>query len=176
MHLFFEILKGTPTWVYALFCYLTYLGIKSTERRVVPFKQVFILPIVFTLWSFHTLVTKFPLTVYTTTLWSFSILAGYYLGWHLNRSCSIQADKIKRLIALPGSLTPLISFLVIFAAKYYFGYTFATDPESAHSILYYGTYIALSGGVTGTFIGKLLSFYHKYKFAKHTELSISKKA
>ncbi len=175
MNTFFEILKGTPTWVYALFCYLTFVGLKASAPQVIALKKLFILPVIFTVWSFYTLVTKFPVTMYTSTVWSFSVLAGYYLGWYLNRPSIIQADKLKRLIALPASWVPLISFFLIFAAKYFFGYTYAMHPEAKLNFLYYGPHIALSGIISGIFIGKLLCFYHKYKFTKHTDLSISKR-
>ena len=176
MNLFFEILKGTPWWVYALFCYLMVLGLKASKPGIIPFKKLFILPIFFTLWSFYTLITRFQITMLTSIIWSFSILAGYYLGWYVHRSKPIQADKLKRLIAVPGSWAPLLSFLVIFSSKYFFGYTFAIHPEAKSSILYYGPCIALSGIITGFFIGKLLCFFHKFKFSTHTDLSSSKRA
>lgn len=173
--LIFEILKGTPWWVYAIFCYFTVMGLKATKPSIIPFKKLFILPVIFTVWSFYSLITSFQITMLTSLTWSFSILAGYYLSWHVHRSKPIQADKMRRLIALPGSWAPLLSFLIIFASKYFFGYTFAIHPEARASIAYYGPYIALSGTITGFFIGKLLCFFHKFKFSEHTDLSSSKR-
>lgn len=175
MSYFFEILKGTPWWVFALFGYLLSVGLKAGKPHIIPFKKIFILPILFTAWSFYNLITQFQVTPITSTIWSFSILTGYHLGWRLYRSRPIQVDKTKRLLALGGSWIPLFTFLIIFAARYFFGITFALHPEAKLKIAYYGSCIALSGCVTGLLIGKLLSHIYKYKFTEHTDISPSKR-
>lgn len=174
MELIIGILKGTPWWVYALFCYLTVLGLKAARPSVIPLKKLLIFPVIFTIWSFYSLITTFDITMLSSLTWSFSILAGYYLGWYAHRSKTIQADKTTRLIALPGSWAPLLSFPAIFSGKYFFGFTFSSHPEMRQMLAYYGPCIALSGIITGFFIGKLLCFFHKYKFCPHSDLSASK--
>ncbi len=170
MAFIFEILKETPWWIYGLFCYLVTLGLKATKRRTIPLKQLFLLPSIFTLWSLYSLATKFQTNIYLSTIWALSILAGYYLGWGLTRPQKLQADKKRRLIVLPGSWAPLISFLLIFSGKYFFGFTYATNPDASHSLAYLGPDIGLSGILTGIFLGKLLCIWHKYKFCEHTDL------
>ncbi len=166
-----EALRKTPWWVFALFAYLVVLGVKALKERTLPLRKIFIVPALFTIWSLYSLITKFHLNIYLSPIWGLAVLVGYFASWHLSLRIRIRADKKKHLITLPASCVPLISFLLIFSAKYFFGFLYATDPQAKFNVAFLGTDLAISGLINGIFVGKLLALIHKYKTTPHTDIS-----
>ncbi|NGX37998.1 MAG: hypothetical protein K1000chlam2_01167, partial [Chlamydiae bacterium] len=59
MELVINALTGTPWWVYLLFVYFLYVGIKSLKPRVISLKKILILPLILFVWSLYGLIVKF---------------------------------------------------------------------------------------------------------------------
>lgn len=162
-------LKGTPWWVYVLFFYLLFIGIKALKPAVVSLKKMFILPIIFIAWSLYNLITELydPLHL---GFWIVSLAAGTLLGWLMIRSFPMKADKKKNLITTQGGPSTLILILLIFSTKYFFGYYTATHPEAMENLSFVFFRLAASGLITGMFVGKALCIGYKYKKSDHTDL------
>ncbi|NMU93802.1 hypothetical protein HGQ98_31645 [Achromobacter ruhlandii] len=47
----FEILRRTPLWVWALFAFLLYRGIRALRPRQVSVTRTFLLPVLFLVWA-----------------------------------------------------------------------------------------------------------------------------
>src|SRR3990167_9683209 len=96
-------LSHTPTWVYLLFAYLMWVGIKAFQTRIVSLKKLFIMPAIFTYMSVNTLMTSFDIHLFEITTWTISILIGIGIGWFdiYIKYNQIKVDKQKHLIQVP---------------------------------------------------------------------------
>ncbi len=162
-------LKGTPWWVYALFIYLVVVGIKTLKPQIVSLKKIFILPLIFIVWSLLALGGKLSLGL-DLSFWIPSFILGIFVGWGLTRSLRIKADKKKALIKVPGGPLTLVLILVVFGVKYYFGYTYATDPEARMNFNTVAADLTSSGIITGMFFGRLFCYLSKWRNSPHQDL------
>ena len=160
-------LIGTPWWVYLLFVYFLYVGIKGLKSRVISLKKILILPLVLFIWSLYGLIAKFH-GVVEIFIWAFFIVIGYGIGTNLVKRLKIRADKKKLLVRLPGSQVTLFLVLTIFILKYFFGYYYATHPEV--SLHVHIADLIVSGTISGIFIGRMVSILKKFGKAKHEKL------
>ena len=169
-------LSNTPWWVYALFIYLMIIGIKASKTRVLSIKKLFIIPVIFTCLSIHTLTTSFDIHVMEVSAWGSAMLIGTLFGWAevYRQHMHIRVDKVKHLIQVPGSWITLALILIIFASKYYFGYELDRDPELIHQNAFEYSMLIVSGTCTGLFIGRALCYLFKYNNTEHMDLTESK--
>lgn len=157
-----EIALQTPWWVYALFVYLMYVGVKASRPSELPLKVLFIIPIIFTYMSVHTLLVSFKVDGSSVSIWATSILVGTFLGYLQIFRVKLTVDREKGLIRVPGTWSTLIIIFIIFATKYYFGYELAVDPALASNTIFEFTALGVSGLCTGMFIGRLICYLHRY--------------
>lgn len=160
--LLIDILKGTPWWVYALFVYLVINGVKSLKPHTIPLKKAFILPVIFLVWGLSSLSAKLG-TFLNFGLWIGCLAVGAWLGWHLVRHVSVKSSTHGPVITSPGGPLTLILILAIFFVKYFFGFTYATNPLASTDIGFVRADIILSGFLTGMFVGRALHYWYKWK-------------
>ena len=170
-----EGLKNTPIWVYILFAYLIFVGIKATKPRQVQLKQLLIMPILFTYFSIETLINNMQVTVLAVVILAISMMVGTALGWWQIHKLPIKVDKEKRIFEIPGSWSTLIIILIIFSSKYYFGYAMAIDPHVLENTGFEVAMLSISGICSGLFIGRLLNYLYRFNVSEHVSLKISKK-
>ena len=163
------ILKGTPWWVYALFSYAILTGIKAMKPRVIPFKKIFILPSLFLAWGLYSFSTKITATL-DIAIWLPFLVLGVLTGWKLTSFSKIQSDKENALIKLPGSAQTLVLILLVFSTKYFYGYSYATDPGLKGNFIFVASDLISSGSITGIFLGRVLNIWQKWKNSAHIEL------
>lgn len=162
---------STPTWVYLLFFYLVWVGIKSSKTGVVSLKKLFIIPCIFLCMSLHYLVTVLDFSYLVVSSYVISLLLGIYFGHLLIIKKHIQVDKKKLLLNIPGSWSTLIIIMIIFFSKYYFHYKISVDNAIMQSILFKEIFIASSGILTGLLIGKAVGYWRKLKIEEHVDLT-----
>ena len=101
-------------------------------------------------------------------------MASYFIGglggWWVYRNVSIQADKNKRLIKLPGTRSTLISILLILFSRFFFGYLHSTNPAGFKNGFLIYSDIITSGLIVGFIIGRALYFFYAYRQSRHTNL------
>ena len=158
-----DLLKGTPSWVYILLFFLIYKGIKAIHGSTKRLTKLLILPAVFLVLSLHKVTDPYYYILF--------LILGLIVGWMLYRNIKIRADKVKHLIALPGSVLPLILILIAFAKGYYFGYESAVHPEYLKQHWFTLLTLITSGFFSGIFIGRAAVFLYKYKNAQHEDLA-----
>ena len=165
------IIHGTPVWVWFLFGYLIYRGIKGLKSRIMPLSNVFIMPGIFLALSLQNIVSRmcacFDTTIFLTYL--LFLLFGIVIGWMIVLRMKVVVDKKRHLIAMPGSVFVLIFTLLIFGVKYFFGYMKAVNPE-AISFFAIVSFVGISGVIAGITIGRMLHYLYLYKKASHTDL------
>ncbi len=165
----FEILGGTPWWVYLLFFLLVGIGFKARKPQVMSLKKVFILPLAFTAWSLYSVFTSSNVFFYIF-IWLPFLVAGGVFGWFLYRNIKIRADRKKQLIEIPGSWGTLALILIIFATKYTFGYLYSEYPHTRKDVFVYGLDMITSGAITGMFAGRALLFVRKFLRSPQVDL------
>jgi hypothetical protein len=156
-------LKTTPLWVYVLFFYLLFIGMKATKTNSVPMGKLAVLPIIFFVLSIHTLIAQLQVNLVTVSAYILSIGLGTWGGWLLVRNIAIGYDKTTKLLTLPGSWVTPVLILLIFFSKYYFGFELSMYPSKAESTEFDLAFLGVSGVCTGLFIGRLLGYYLKIK-------------
>jgi hypothetical protein len=149
-----QIVAGTPWWVYVLFIYLMRLGFYATKSHIIPVKKIFIMPMIFLVLS---IVSMFgmALNAFNLSIWVASILVGAVLGWLQYKALRIKAVKNKASLYVPGTWSLLIIITLIFSIKYYFGYTISIDPNVLMQPQYTAWILGLYGLFSGLFIGRL---------------------
>lgn len=153
-----DILRGTPLWVYAIFAYILFIGIRATKPQKTSFYKMLILPIVF---LFLTLYKKYNLELSHLLIYAVALIIGILIGWILTSKLKITVDKTTKMVSMPGTYSVLILSLAFFVIKYYVGFTYATDPIQKTNILLYGLDQVASGLITGRFIGRVIYLYKK---------------
>ena len=164
---------NTPWWVYLIFIYILFIGLRAAKGGVIHIAKLFIIPIVFLWLSIDTLTGSVGVTSAHVLLWLAGILLGSCVGvWQLGR-LKIEVDQTKKLIKLPGTWTTLIFALAVFVAKYYFSYEMAVRPSVIHDHGFVYSMLIISGFLTGTFVGKVLYALYKLKVGPQVDLSVS---
>lgn len=159
-----QAIKGTPVWVFIVFGYVLFIGIQALKARTVPVLRLFILPAAFLLWGVYAALNKLssPIAVLTYII---TLLLGSMLSWLYYRKLKIKVDHSQQTVTLPGSSVTLILVLLIFSAKYFFGYIYATNPLAHENLLIQMASLATSGMITGIIVGRAGAYYQKYNCA-----------
>lgn len=140
-------LTTTPWWVWAILCYVIFIGIKSTRDRIVYLPKLFILPVI-SLGLKYEIFTSGDgglLIVYFSCM-LLSFVAGFFLGL----KAKVQILRTIKSVKLLGSYRMVGLLSSYFCIKYALGFLQATDPGLAFR------YMALDTAITALLSGYLL--------------------
>lgn len=156
-----HIFLGTPWWVYCLLAYLIFTGVKAKGPATIPVKKLFVFPAIFIIWSICSLVSKVDTSnVLLILIWIAFVIVGHLIGLRITRTANVQVDRINDRITIPGSGWAMLLVLMgIFSIKYYFGYSYATNPTAKVYLLPID--LGFSGLVTGIFLGRAWGYFRK---------------
>ena len=159
-----EILKGTPFWVWLVLVFLLKRGIASLQDREVRLNRMFVLPLIFLVWGFHSIVSN-PNHLETSILMMlFGLLIGCSVGWRLWKNQEpLRYNIEKTMIISPGSYLPLFLSCSAFFIKFILGVTFAFHSEFNNSLDYLMIYAFLTGFIDGLFWGRLFHLMQSFK-------------
>ena len=172
MQFVIEAVARTPYWVWALFAFLLFIGIRGLKPTTAPFARLAVLPVVFLAWGLSGFATTYGLRPVGMAVWIAALAVGVGFGWLVARSIEIHADKERGLIRLPGNTLNLVLILIIFATKYTLGVLAGFRPSITGELLYMATDVGVSGLLTGMFAGRLFGLWRKYKAAPHENLAV----
>jgi hypothetical protein len=174
METIIQFLKNTPTYVYFIFIYLMYVGIKSCRNRVVSIIRTPIIGMVFLYLAGNTIYKSFPDTGAIWGVFLLFLTAGAFLGYLLVYKQKIQVDKKKNLIALPGTWTTIIILFIIFTCKYYIGYIHHEKIEMFQNRGFQFFALGIMGVSSGLFVGRSINYFYRYFTGPYTELTKTK--
>lgn len=160
-----DIIWGTPYSVWVLLAYLLMVGIKATQKNVFPLWRMGIIPIIFILWSFHSIYYKCMSCPQFFGLWFIALMAGVLIGYQIMVRLKVSLDSSK-LVHLPGSYIPLLFSMLFFILKYGVGVTYALYPIMRTNVPLFSFDLCLSGLISGIFLGRF--GYVLYKYVSHT--------
>jgi hypothetical protein len=163
------VLRHTPAWVYVLFAYLVWQGVRALRPRLLRASRIVIAPGLFILWGLAALVQADAPATTIAPLW----LGGAVLGGLLGLATGprlLAVDHPRNLISLPGSRAPLTRNLVIFGLHYGLNVAAALLPWRAQLV---AGDIAVSGASAGYFVGWLVVLIRRYHHAPDADLSLA---
>jgi len=168
-----SVIANTPGWVYILFIFLVYRGVKAFKPRIVRLIKIFILPFLFLLMSLH-MSSNVPVGNFLQfVVGILALLVGAGIGWVDILRFPIKVDRQHQLLEIPGTWSILIIVLVVFFANYYFQYMLHAQPIVAQQNSFVISMMAVFGAAKGYFIGRALALWHCFKRPKIvTDLSI----
>lgn len=166
----FSFLVNTPKYVYAIFFYLLYGGLKATKERTVSIYKSMLLTMAFAGISLDLLIKILSINMDVLAVWIFSLGMGIWFGWLQVKRIDIKVDKLKKLLLLPGTWTTLCIVLCVFSLKYYIGYQRFNDPHIMEDIFFQISALSISGISTGIMVGRLLNYFNRLRNAEHTDL------
>lgn len=155
----YQILVHTPPWVWILFAYLVWQGIKAMQPRTIPIWRALIVPVVFIVWGisrigFGHLGSPWPLVA-----WIAAALLLLPLGVLTPRP--FEVDHKTGEIIRPGSAFALIRNLVVFTLQYAVGVISAIDAGDRALAIIVGR--AISGATAGYFFGSMIALLLAYR-------------
>ncbi|MDR1235572.1 MAG: hypothetical protein LBJ96_01050 [Holosporaceae bacterium] len=107
---FFKILSGTPMWVFFIFAYLVFIGIRATKDRTVHIGKIFLMPGIF----FAQFLIKLIIT------WRLDICAIFFTALIVSLFIShffVKHEQLKvrgKYVFVGGSCETLIVVMIIF--------------------------------------------------------------
>ncbi len=117
-----EIILGTPWWVWILFAYLIFVGVRAIRARVVYLPKLFIIPAILLYLKKDVILSPY-----------FAVfgVVGLYTGFVIAKKINLKPISGELSIELPGTYSTLLLLLGFFLIKYFFGYLHYTNTEIA---------------------------------------------
>ena len=151
-------ISGTPTWVWFIFAYLIFVGIRATKTRPVYIPKLFIVPVVISGLMYKTFMSG------STSLWIGYFTCLFFSSLFSFKFLAMQNAKITKegmFVKLPGTYWTLLALVSIFIVKYSFGYISATQPALYKELQ--GLELSISGLFSGYFLGKAVNYFLLFK-------------
>ena len=161
MNLFSGLLHGTPIWVFALFGYLLWAGIRGLTVSARKVSRVWITPVIFIAWGVVGLVMRSGPLGENLLHWLVAALVGISVG--ILARVPLEVDPRKNLVVQPGSVIPLIRNVAIFGAHYALNVLASMKPEISAQYMTWDIYV--SGASAGYFAGWAIRFARSYRQA-----------
>lgn len=152
-------LKFTPWYVYLIFFYCLFIGLKCTKDGVVSIYKMMIIPVVFVCLSLESLFTNFKLDALLVYGYVGALILGVLLGALQGKLQNVSVDNDKKLIAIPGTWSTFFIIMVIFCSKYYLSYALQSDPALTVNTHFELGFLAVSGVTAGLFLGRTVYYW-----------------
>ena len=155
----YQVLVHTPLWVFALFAYLVWQGIKAMQPRRTPIWRALIVPAVFIVWGVSRIGFGHQDGTWPLIAWIAAALALLPLGVLTPRPFDV--DHTTGEIIRPGSAFALVRNLVVFSLQYTVGVITAINAGDRALAFIAGR--AISGATAGYFIGSTIALLIAYR-------------
>lgn len=147
-----DLLQGTPLWVYAIYLWICYYGIKAALGASENRRSLLILPVVLVVWS----LTSLAPSLLSSSAWGGGVVVGSLVGMLLFNAKGARLDASGETLVLPGTWMTLLISQLFFAVKYYFGYQQAVHPLLMNTPAMLIAISAISGFTVGLFCGRAI--------------------
>jgi hypothetical protein len=169
MQFAYQILIHTPLWVFPLFAYLVWQGIRAMRPRTVTIGRSLVVPAIFIVWGLSGLAARSQDGIWPLLTWGAAALVLGLAGFLTAKP--FELDHTTGEIKRPGSVVPLIRNVTIFALQYAVRVIAAVDPDGRATATLLGR--AVSGAMTGYFLGRSVALLRKYYKQRQADLRIS---
>jgi hypothetical protein len=169
MRFAYQILIHTPVWVFPLFAYLVWLGIKAMRPRTTTIQRSLIVPAIFIIWGLSGLVSQSHDAISPLLAWLAAALVLGATGFLSAKP--FELDHTTGEIKRPGSVVPLLRNVTIFALQYSVRVIMAVDPDARTTATLVGR--AVGGAMTGYFLGRTVALLRQYQKQQQADLKTS---
>ena len=158
-----QVLKGTPTWAWAILVSLIVLGVNQLRARVVSRYSVLIAPVIFLFVGFMAAgrgpvgFTAWALTLIATAAFTFFV-------WQPTGSARYDARTDR--LNLPGSVIPMLLMLAIFLLNYVINVALAINPALRSEMIWQVGPAIILGALSGVFIGRALTLFRMNRLSQ----------
>lgn len=160
-----EVLRHTPPWVFLLFGYIAWMGVRGLQTRNLPLVRVWIMPIVFILMGVSGALARHQPAALAIPAWALGALIGAVPG-ALTSPRHIEYDRPAGRVRFRGSVFPLLRNLTIFGVQYVLAVAAARGTAGLAVWA-----IAVSGVSAGYFLGWTAAFVARLNRAPHATLA-----
>lgn len=167
MRFAYNVLTHTPLWVFPLFTYLVWQGIRAMRPRTTRLSRALIVPAVFIVWGVSRLGLRLD-SVWPLVAWITAVLALTPVGFLTPRP--FELDHATGEIRRPGSVFPLIRNVTVFALQYTVAVIAAVDPDGRTAAAIFGR--AVSGATAGYFIGSTVALLRQYREKRDGDVAV----
>jgi hypothetical protein len=151
-----QILRGTPTWVYALFLGLIVLGYLQSKPREVAPAMIAILPAALGVFSLSRVLAVFGPEPLALAAWAAGTAAALLLNRALKQPAGARWSEANRSFHVPGSWVPLALMMAIFFARYALAVSQVMVPDLLRSAGFAGAASFGFGLLSGAFLARAL--------------------
>jgi hypothetical protein len=152
-----DILLGAPLWAWFVLAGLIVLGGLQTMSRRLPLAAILVLPVVMTAFSLYSIGVSFADPLASFGAWGTGAVAALMLnGLMLRSPGGVRYDADAKRFELPGSFTPLVLMLAIFATRFAMTATAEVNPAAAASAGFVLATSAALGFLAGVFASRAL--------------------
>jgi len=149
-----EILKRTPSWVFALFFVLVAMGYFQSKDRAMGRGKVSILPVAMIALSFYGVLSAFGMVSVGVISWVVGFGVVVWLGAKLATPRGVSFSTETQLFSVPGSWLPLALMMAIFFTKYAVGVILARQLPIASEPVFIGSISLCYGFLSGVFFAR----------------------
>ena len=159
-------LAHTPPWVFLLFFYFVWRGIRAMRPADVTLPKLALLSVILTIWGVYELIRVYGLEPDVCGLWVVGLVIGIGIGLLMLGRVKISVDPASGVIHRPADFSLLPLILMAFAVKYTFGAMAVINPALLQEFSMRLADLGLSGVFTGIFIGKFAVYATRYFSAR----------
>ena len=154
-----QILAHTPTWVFAVFALLLWLGGRQLRANRIGLPRSAVMPVAMTGLSLYGVLSVFSHQPVAALAWGAAALVAGFVVAQRTAPAGTRYDAATRSFHLPGSAVPLALMMGIFFTKYAVGVQVALHPALANDAAFALGVSALYGAFSGMFAGRALRLW-----------------
>ncbi|MBL6931802.1 MAG: hypothetical protein ISR45_02550 [Rhodospirillales bacterium] len=157
-----DALTDSQFFAIILIAFLIWIGMRAIRPRTIRYRQLYILPSVFLAISFNQLFNSYTFSIVGLLAWLVAALSAGVMSWRSAEKTQIQIERKAGRIGLPGTWLTLSLVLVFITARLYFGRQLSVTPQLRSDFAFTAQILAISGVVTGYYLGRSCSFLLRY--------------
>ncbi len=124
-----EVLKHTPSYVWAILAALVVAGGLQMRDQVVSRTRVLLIPVVLGLYSVWSALATFGMQAQVVAAWAVGVGAMVSLARVVRWPSSVAFVPERNAFAIAGSVVPLLAMLGVFATRYVATVTLILNPQ-----------------------------------------------
>jgi hypothetical protein len=149
-----QILQNTPSYVFAIFVALLFMGGQQLFTRTVTLRRVSIMAAVMTGLSLYGTYSAFSHQPLVMVAWIAAAAASFFVVLSRPVPAGTTYDSWQQRFHMPGSVVPLALMMGIFFTKYVVGVSLVMHPELAHNLNAALIVGAAYGAFSGMFVAR----------------------
>ncbi|WP_412059099.1 DUF6622 family protein [Bartonella sp. DGB2] len=160
----FNILSGTPLWVWILLFFLITRGIVALNDREMEINRLFLLPLIFLFWGGSDVINELVFPRWGVLSMLAGLMIGATIGWSLwSATPRLRIKEGTDLIIRPGTPLTLIFILIAFVIKFTLIVFLNVEPDLKYAFGFNLLFGILSGLTDGVFWGGTLNLYITFR-------------